>query len=177
MAFGSKGVYRFRVRMTDLMVTPDLFRQILGNWASGVSIVATSGRDGRPYGLTVSSFTSVSLNPPLILVCLDNRISGLQAFKDSGKFGVSVLSEEQAELSTLFAKKDTDRPPELYFEGAFGVPLIKGALVTLECTTWAIYDGGDHQILVGEMQAAEVGSAKDGKGPLLYCRGRYGTLA
>jgi len=163
--------------MTDLMVTPELFRQILGNWATGISIVATAGRDDRPYGLTVSSFTSVSLNPPLILVCLDNRISGLQAFKDNGKFGVSVLSEGQADLSTLFAKKDTDRPPELYFEGATGVPLIKGALVTLECTTWAMYDGGDHQILIGEMRAAELGTAKEGKGPLLYFRGKYGTLA
>jgi flavin reductase (DIM6/NTAB) family NADH-FMN oxidoreductase RutF len=162
--------------MTDLMVTPELFRQILGNWASGVSIVATPGRDGLPYGLTVSSFTSLSLNPPLILVCLDNRISGLQAFKDSGKFSVSVLSEGQSELSTLFAKKDTDRPPELYFEGVTGVPLIKGALVTLECTTWALYDGGDHQILVGEMQAAELGTANDGKGPLLYFRGKYREL-
>lgn len=159
------------------MVSPDLFRQILGNWATGVSIVATAGREGRPYGLTVSSFTSVSLNPPLILVCLDNRISGLQAFKDSGRFGVSVLSEGQGELSTLFAKKDTDRPPELYFEGRTGVPLIKGALVTLECTTYAMHDAGDHQVLIGEMQEAEIGTAKEGKGPLLYFRGRYGTLA
>ena len=89
------------------MVTADLFRQAMGNWCTGVTIVATAGNGGKPYGLTASSFTSVSLNPPLILVCLDNRISGLQSFKDSGKFGVSVLSEDQAELSTLFAKKDS----------------------------------------------------------------------
>jgi flavin reductase (DIM6/NTAB) family NADH-FMN oxidoreductase RutF len=111
----------------------------------------------------------------LILVCLDNRISGLQAFRDSGKFGVSVLAEDQAEISTLFAKKDTVRPPELYFNGSTGVPLIRGALVTLECSNYAIYDGGDHQILVGEIQAGDAGTAAN-KGPLLYCRGKYAKL-
>jgi len=158
------------------MVTPDLFRQCLGNWGTGVTIVATPGKDGRPYGLTVSSFTSVSLQPPLILVCLDNRISGLQAFKDSGKFGVSVLADGQNDLSTLFAKKDTERPADLYFTGATGVPLIKGALVTLECETQAIHEAGDHQIFVGEVRAAEVGTAKDGKAALMYFRGKYGAL-
>jgi len=125
---------------------------------------------------TVSSFTSVSLQPPLILVCLDNRISGLQAFKDSGKFGVSVLADGQNDLSTLFAKKDTERPADLYFTGATGVPLIKGALVTLECETQAIHEAGDHQIFVGEVRAAEVGTAKDGKAALMYFRGKYGAL-
>jgi flavin reductase (DIM6/NTAB) family NADH-FMN oxidoreductase RutF len=148
----------------------------LGNWGTGVTIVSTPGRDGKPYGLTVSSFASVSLNPPLILVCLDNRISGLQAFRDSGKFGVSVLADGQADLSTLFAKKDTERPAELYFTGATGVPLIKGSLVTLECGTEAIHEAGDHQILVGLVRAAEVGTAKEGKAALMYFRGKYGTL-
>jgi flavin reductase (DIM6/NTAB) family NADH-FMN oxidoreductase RutF len=158
------------------MVTPELFRQVLGNWGTGVTIVATPGRDGHPYGLTVSSFTSVSLHPPLILVCLDNRIGGLQAFRDSGKFGVSVLAEGQADISTTFAKKDSERPPELYFMGSTGVPLIKGALVTLECETQAIHEAGDHQIFVGEVRAAEVGTARDGKAALMYFRGKYGSL-
>ena len=159
------------------MVTPDLFRQALGNWGTGVTIVATPGTDGRPYGLTVSSFTSVSLDPPLILVCLDNRISGLQAFKDSGKFGVSLLAEDQADLSTLFAKKDTVRPAELYFKGKTGVPLIIGSLVGIECKNHGIYPGGDHQILVGEVEEVLFDGAQTGKGPLLYFRGKYGKLA
>ena len=158
------------------MITADLFRQILGNWATGVTIVSTSGTDGRPYGLTVSSFTSVSLNPMLILVCLDNRISGLQAFRDAGKFGVSILAEDQADLSTLFARKDTVRPPELYFTGVTGVPLLRGALATIECANYAIHEGGDHQILVGEIQAGEIANV-DERRPLLYCRGKYGKLA
>ena len=159
------------------MVSADLFRQALGNWATGVTIVSTTGKDGAPYGLTVSSFTSVSLTPPLVLVCLDNRIGGLQAFKDSGKFGISILDESHAELSTLFARKDTVRPAELYFSGTTGVPLIRDCLVTIECKTHAIYPGGDHQILLGEVEAAEFGTARDGKGPLLYFRGKYQKLA
>ena len=139
--------------------------------------MSTPGTDGKPYGLTVSSFSSVSLDPPLILVCLDNRIGGLQAFKDSGKFGVSILDEGQADLSTLFARKDTVRPPELYFTGTTGVPLLKGSLATLECKTHEMVAGGDHQILVGEVQDGELGTAKDGKGPLLYFRGKYARLA
>jgi len=158
------------------MMTPDLYRQLMGNWGTGVTIVSTAGTDGKPYGLTVSSFTSVSLNPPLILVCLDNRIGGLQSFKDSGRFGVSVLGEGEADLSTLFAKKDTVRPPDLYLTGTTGVPLIKGSLVTLECKTHAIYAGGDHQILVGEVVAGDLGSAAAGTGPLLYFRGKYAKL-
>ena len=158
------------------MVTGDLFKQALGNWGSGVTIVATSGHEGRPYGLTVSSFASVSLDPPLILVCLDNRISGLQAFKDAGKFSVSVLCESQADLSTLFARKDSERPAELYTFGKTGVPFIRGSLVAIECQTHAIYPGGDHQILLGQVEAVEFGAAKEGTGPLLYFRGKYGKL-
>lgn len=158
------------------MVTADLFRQALGNWATGVTIVATPGVDGKPYGLTVSSFTSVSLNPPLILVCLDNRISGLQAFKDSGKFGVSILSENQADLSTLFAKKDSVRPEDLYFKGRTGVPLIIGSLVGIECRNHGMFPGGDHQILVGEVEEVQFDGAELGKEPLLYFRGKYRNL-
>src|SRR5262245_23532307 len=105
------------------MVTGDLFRQALAHWGPGVTIVPSWGTEGKPYGLAVSSFPSVSLHPPLILVWLDNRISGLQAFRDSEKFSVSVLADDQAHLSTLFAKRDSERPAELYFTGKTGVPL------------------------------------------------------
>src|SRR5678815_3510324 len=106
------------------MITPDLYRQVMGNWGTGVTVVTTKDRNGQPYGLTVSSFTSVSMDPILVLVCLDDRLSGLQFFKESMNFGVSILSEAQQEVSRLFAKKDTLRPPELYFNGETGIPLI-----------------------------------------------------
>jgi len=158
------------------MITKDEYRQVMSNWATGVTVVTTAGRDGAPYGLTVSSFTSVSLEPVLVLVCLDNRLSGLQAFKDSMKFAVNILSESQEEVSRLFAKKDTPRPEELYTSGRLGLPLIRHSLAALECETVAMHPGGDHVILLGEVKDLELMEAKNGKKPLLYFRGKYDRL-
>jgi flavin reductase (DIM6/NTAB) family NADH-FMN oxidoreductase RutF len=158
------------------MITTDLYRQVMGNWGTGVTVVTTKDQNGQPYGLTVSSFTSVSMDPILVLVCLDDRLSGLQFFKDSMNFGVSILSEAQQEVSRLFAKKDTLRPPDLYFNGETGIPLIRDSLVTLECETTEIYPGGDHSIFLGKVLAAELHGAMQGTKPLLYFRGRYERL-
>ena len=97
----------------------------MGNFATGITIVTTRDRDGEPRGLTVNSFTSVSLDPVLVLVCFDKNLSSLQAFKDSMRFGVSMLGENQEEASRLFAKRDSERPANLYFEGKLGMPLLK----------------------------------------------------
>jgi flavin reductase (DIM6/NTAB) family NADH-FMN oxidoreductase RutF len=158
------------------MITTDLYRQVMGNWGTGVTVVTTKDQNGQPYGLTVSSFTSVSMDPILVLVCLDDRLSGLQFFKDSMNFGVSILSEAQQEVSRLFAKKDTLRAPDLYFNGETGIPLIRDSLVTLECETTEIYPGGDHSIFLGKVLAAELHGAMQGTKPLLYFRGRYERL-
>ena len=158
------------------MITTDLYRQVMGNWGTGVTIVTTKDQNGQPYGLTVSSFTSVSMDPILVLVCLDDRLSGLQFFKESMNFGVSILSETQQEVSRLFAKKDTLRPPELYFNGETGIPLIRDSLVTLECETMEVYPGGDHSIFLGKVLAAELHGAMQGTKPLLYFRGKYERL-
>src|SRR5262245_906779 len=107
------------------MVTSDQFRQVMGNFATGITVVTTRDRGGNPYGLTVNSFTSVSLDPILVLVCLDNRLSGLQAFKDSKHFGVSMLSEHQEDVSRMLAKKDSQRPASVYLDGKLGLPLIR----------------------------------------------------
>src|SRR6185369_7051936 len=141
------------------MITTDLYRQVMGNWGTGVTVVTTKDNNGQPYGLTVSSFTSMSMNPILVLVCLNDRLSGLQFFKDSMKFGVSILSESQEQVSRLFAKKDTIRPPKLFFEGETGEPLIRDSLMTLECKTVSTYEGGDHTIFLGEVVAAELHGA------------------
>jgi flavin reductase (DIM6/NTAB) family NADH-FMN oxidoreductase RutF len=158
------------------MITTDLYRQVMGNWGTGITIVTTKDKNDQPYGLTVSSFTSVSMDPILVLVCLDDRLSGLQFFKDSMKFGVSILSESQQEVSRMFAKKDTARPPELYFNGETGIPLIRDSLVTLECETVDVYPGGDHSIFLGKVVAAELHGAMQGVKPLLYFRGKYERL-
>jgi flavin reductase (DIM6/NTAB) family NADH-FMN oxidoreductase RutF len=152
------------------MVTSDQFRQVMGNFATGITVVTTLDSAGKPYGLTVNSFTSVSLDPLLVLVCLDNRLIGLQAFRDSKRFGVSILSEAQEDLSRMFARKDSERPASIYYEGKTGVPLLKNALGILECEIVAVYAGGDHQIFLGKVLAAEV---IEPKGPLLYFRGKY----
>ncbi len=153
------------------MITSDKFRQVMGNFATGITVVTTLDQDGKPYGLTVNSFTSVSLAPLLVLICLDNRLSGFQAFNDSKRFGVSMLSEHQEDLSRMFAKKDLERPDSIYFEGKLGMPLLWNSLAVMECETVAMYPGGDHTIFLGEVLTAEVLEA--GKNPLLYFRGKY----
>jgi flavin reductase (DIM6/NTAB) family NADH-FMN oxidoreductase RutF len=152
------------------MVTSDQFRQVMGNFATGITVVTTHDKEGKPYGLTVNSFTSVSLNPVLVLVCLDLRLSGLQSFRDSRHFGISILSEHQEDISRVFARKDAERPSEIFFEGKLGMPLLKNALAIMECQTVKIYEGGDHLIFLGEVDNAEVIQPDH---PLLYFRGKY----
>jgi flavin reductase (DIM6/NTAB) family NADH-FMN oxidoreductase RutF len=155
------------------MISSDQFRQVMGNFATGITVVTTRDRNGEARGLTVNSFTSVSLNPVLVLVCFDNNLSSLQAFRDSMRFGISMLGENQEEISRVFAKKDSERPESLYFEGNLGIPLLKNAIAVMECETVAMYPGGDHQIFLGEVKNAEVLHPHK---PLLYFRGKYRTL-
>jgi len=155
------------------MITTDHFRQVMGNFATGITVVTTRDSNREPRGLTVNSFTSVSLDPLLVLVCLDRKLSSLGAFEGSKRFGVSMLSEHQEELSRLFAKSDSDRPASLYFEGKLGIPLLKNALAVMECETVEIYSGGDHFIFLGEVKHADVLHVGQ---PLLYFRGKYRKL-
>ncbi len=150
------------------------FRDTLGCFATGVCIVSASGRDGRPVGLTVNSFTSVSLDPPLVLFCIDNRSESLGAFVDSSGFSVAVLGAEQKVLSHTFAAV----PPQNRWDGVAaetwdsGAPIIPDALATMDCARHATYDGGDHTILVGRVLRFR---RRDGE-PLLYFRGGYASL-
>src|SRR3954468_22785308 len=133
------------------MVTSQKFREVMGNFATGITVVTTRGKDGKAYGLTVNSFTSVSLEPVLVLVCFDNHLSSLQHFRDSMKFGVSILSGNQEDLSRLFAKKDSERSEDNYFDGPAGQPLLRHSLAYMECEIVHMYPGGDHQIIVGKV--------------------------
>ena len=155
------------------MMGSDHFRQVMGNFATGITIVTTRDSNGQPRGLTVNSFTSVSLDPILVLVCLDKNLSSLQAFKDSMRFGVSMLGENQEEASRLFAKRDSERPESLYFDGKLGMPLLTNSIAVMECETVATYPGGDHLIFLGEVKDAEVLQANH---PLMYFRGKYRKL-
>ncbi len=155
-------------------VSADDFRRACGRFATGVAVATVLDRLGAPHGLTVSSFTSVSLDPPLVLICLGHEVSAIDAFRAAPFFGINVLTEDQQELSERFARKGFDRFDGLPWQpGATGVPLIPGALAALECAVEQRIPSGDHDIFVGRMVAAQIGEGK----PLLYFSSRYSTLA
>jgi flavin reductase (DIM6/NTAB) family NADH-FMN oxidoreductase RutF len=151
------------------------FRRVLGHLATGVTVVASSTPDGSPRGLTASAVASVSLDPPLVLVCVERDADTHDVIVDSGAFAVSVLAEEAEVVARRFATYDTEVKFDgvAYREEVTGAPVLGGSLAWTDCRVWAIYDGGDHTIFVGEVMAAD---ALDGP-PLVYFRGGYGRLA
>jgi flavin reductase (DIM6/NTAB) family NADH-FMN oxidoreductase RutF len=155
-------------------VTQDAFREALARWASGVTVVATS-LEGRLFGLTASSFTSVSMTPPLILVCIDLRSESCEALRRSGAFGVSVLAAGQQEQALRMARPGEDKFEGLAFRSGAGLgqPLLEGALAHLECHTFRAEEAGDHLLLLGEVCEAGVQDRE----PLLYFLRRFRGLA
>jgi flavin reductase (DIM6/NTAB) family NADH-FMN oxidoreductase RutF/pimeloyl-ACP methyl ester carboxylesterase len=149
-------------------------RDALGCFATGVTIVTALDGSGNPVGLTANSFTSVSLDPPLLLVCLARTSNSLPALQQSDSFAVNVLHIGQQPTSTLFARKDQERfnltPCECW---ETGVPIIKGSLSSFECRRHDMHDGGDHLILVGRVLRVRFEPRRD---PLLYFRGQYRRL-
>jgi flavin reductase (DIM6/NTAB) family NADH-FMN oxidoreductase RutF len=149
------------------------FRRACGRFATGVTVASVLDAKGAPHGLTVSSFTSVSLDPPLILICLGHGVSAIHHFRAATHFGINVLAEDQRALSDRFARKGEDRFDGLAWQpGVTGVPLLPGVLAAIECAVHRIVPMGDHDILVGEMVHAQV---NDGA-PLLYFAGGYRKL-
>lgn len=155
-------------------VSPGDFRAVLGRYATGVTVVTTRAPDGEPVGLTVNSFTSVSLDPPLVLFCLDRAAGSLPAFEAASGYAVNILSEDQAEVSNRFADPEAQRFTADGVAGwSTGAPILKHALAALDCAPYARYDGGDHVILVGRVLRTAV---LDDGAPLVYWRGAYRTL-
>jgi flavin reductase (DIM6/NTAB) family NADH-FMN oxidoreductase RutF len=153
---------------------PADFRRALGQFAAGVTVVTTRDAKGRSLGLTVTAFSSVSLDPPLVLVCVDHRSEAHVGFRDAGLFGVSILAEGQEEVSRRFAAGGPAKFTGLELaKGTTGVPLIPGAVAHLECRVKATHDAGDHRIYVGEVLAVDV---KPGR-PLLYHDRDYRRLS
>ncbi len=156
----------------------DDFRATLGRFASGVTVVTTTV-DGRDLGMTLSAFCSLSLEPPMILVCIDRAATLHDVLEEGVVFGVNLLAAGQEALSRRFASREpSDRFAGVgYARGALGAPLLDGTLAWLECRVSARHAGGDHTIVVGAV--AETGvreaSGRDG-GPLLYYRGGYASL-
>lgn len=151
------------------------FKLAMSHFASGVTVVTTE-HDGTLYGMTVASFASLSLRPPLVLVCIEKNVKSHDAIAAAGKFGVNILSSLQAEVSGRFASKQVeDRFAGVaHRAGAgLGVPLLDGAICSLECRVYAQLPGGDHSIFVGEVSSMQTG---DGE-PLVYYRSGYRALA
>ncbi|PKB14341.1 flavin reductase (DIM6/NTAB) family NADH-FMN oxidoreductase RutF [Novosphingobium kunmingense] len=149
-------------------------RDAMGCFATGVTIVTACDAQGTPIGLTANSFTSVSLDPPLLLVCIANTAGTAPILREASHFGVNVLQTSQQPASNRFAGKGEDRfAATPWTPGETGVPLLDGSLVSFECRRHAVHDGGDHFILVGKVVRAAFEPRRD---PLLYFRGKYRRL-
>ena len=146
------------------------FRDALGCFVTGVTIVTTRAADGGVYGLTANSFNSVSLEPPLVLWSLDLQSNSLRAFLDATHFGVNVLALDQIALSRRFASQSGNRFAGVSYRlGPAGVPLIDGCAAWFECLTRARHEEGDHVIFVGEVEACGFNDVP----PLIFHGGRY----
>lgn len=145
------------------------FKEALSHFASGVTVVTTE-HEGTPFGMTVASFASLSLHPPLVLICVAKAVKTHAALLAAGVFGVSILASTQADLSNRFASKIDDKFEGVSVRrGSLGVPLLEGAICTLECKVHEQFGSGDHTIFVGEVLDAQVGEGK----PLAYYRSGY----
>ena len=146
------------------------FRRALGAFVTGVTIVTTIQPDGSPRGFTANSFTSVSLDPPLILVCIAKTASSHDVFSKTQQFAVSVLAEDQRPVSGVFASKAADKFSQVAWQKrTTGAPVIDNAAASFDCTTHDVVDAGDHIILIGRV----VDFVHTSSSPLGYCRGAY----
>ena len=148
-------------------------RRVMGHFATGVTVVTTHGGGGRYFGLTANALSSVSLVPPLLLVCVDKKAESYASFEQSKVFTVNILAADQEDISRRFAVSGGDKFEGVsYRVGANGAPILAGVLAYIECKTVASYEGGDHTIYLGEIK--ETGTV-EGK-PLLFYRGGYRSL-
>ena len=148
------------------------FKAAMSHFASGVTVVTTE-HEGKPYGMTVASFASLSLRPPLVVVCIEKSVKSHDAIAAAGKFGVSILGADQADVSNRFASKVEDKFEGMSVtQGELGVPLVDNAICALECRVHDQLPGGDHTIFVGEVTSASMRDAA----PLVYFRSGYRAL-
>jgi flavin reductase (DIM6/NTAB) family NADH-FMN oxidoreductase RutF len=155
-------------------VDPRGFRQALGQFATGVAVITAQGNDGQAIGMTMSSFNSVSVDPPLILFSIDRKAFSLKAMTEARGYAVNILGRDQEHLSNKFARALDDKWAAVeHTLGHMEAPLISGALAHFECTPFAQYDGGDHVIFVGRVVKYSAHPASE---PLIFFRGAYRSL-
>jgi flavin reductase ActVB len=160
------------------MISQETFKHIMAHLTGAVTVITTCDKDGQPWGFTATSFCSLSLDPPLVLCCLNQDADCYEAFITGYGFAINVLSDQQRHLSQRFATKGRLKYQATHFlAGQAGLPLLPGALVTLECKLQQIYPGGDHAILIGLVEHGAVAERELGVRPLLHYARAYGTFA
>jgi len=156
-------------------IEPDVFRKVMGHFVTGVSVVTALDRD-RPFGITVNALSSVSLQPPLVMVALDRRRFLTPLVRADGRYAVNILGEDQQALSDCFAGAPVTPGREAFcgaawHPGSAGLPLLDGAIATLECTVVQTFSAGDHDLFIGRVDTLGAGDPE--VMPLLYYRRRY----
>ncbi|MEE2654761.1 MAG: flavin reductase family protein [Pseudomonadota bacterium] len=159
-----------------MTIDPREFRNTVGCFATGITIITTIDVDGSPIGLTANSFTSVSLDPPMVLFCLDRKVASFESFAVGKHFAVNILAAHQEEVSNRFAQSGPEKWQGVdYDTWDNAVPIIPECLANMECCGHSIIDAGDHVIVVGEV--VKIASANEDVKPILYYRGGYKEIA
>jgi len=156
-------------------IDQDAFKEALRGWASGVTVVTSRAGD-KVHGMTVSAFSSVSADPPLVLVCANRGSKTHGVIEEGGVFAVNILAEHQQDVSNVFASskhEDSRLERVRWREGETGAPLIDEALASLECEVWSAHHEGSHTIYIGRVEAVHTTDAA----PLLYYKGGYRSLS
>jgi flavin reductase (DIM6/NTAB) family NADH-FMN oxidoreductase RutF len=161
--------------VTAQALTARELRRAFGTFATGVAVIGARGADGALAGMTVNSFASVSLAPPLVMFCPARSLGAFEVYRSAGHFSASVLRQDSLAVSERFARAGAGKWQGVKHRlGATGVPLLEGALATLECEVEARHDAGDHLIVVGRVLALEVAERAE---PLVFFRSHYRELA
>lgn len=157
-------------------VSTDDFRRAMGHFVTGVTVVTTVDADGQPVGTTANAVSSLSLDPPLVLVCFDLDSQTLEAVRSHGAFAVNVLAAPQRHLSVNFARRGLAAAWDgvRHHRGPTSSPRLHGALAVIECTVEHRLPGGDHEIVIGRVRDLHISDS--GAAPLVYWQGRYTTL-
>ena len=157
-------------------ITDDTFKELMKRFASGVTLI-TFENEGKYSGLTVSSFCSLSMNPPLILICIDKKIPSHKSLKNGASFGVNICTSEQGKLAWDFANSNIDKNELILSQNHRitdnKVPLLNDCLASMECTIKEAYEGGDHTIFVGQIENGDFDEKSD---PLIYYKSGLGDF-
>jgi flavin reductase (DIM6/NTAB) family NADH-FMN oxidoreductase RutF len=159
--------------LSSTTIPSAVFRRACSLFATGVAVLGTTDTDGAPQGLTINAFSSLSLDPQLVMVAVDQACTSIGTFETSGHYAVNILREEQRELSIRFAELEEGRFAGVPWKpGVLGSPVIEGVLGVIECRTVQVVCAGDHQVLIGQVVVVWIGEGR----PLIFYKGAYTRL-